>query len=465
MPGNSTFRTKLIGLTLVPTVALAGVTALAVRPRLADATNASKDLLTIDAVQRTTNYLVELGEERQITVRYLLAKKLNPEIGKELSAQRKRTDIATAAFKEAVNLLPEERRTSTVPDAYKTIESLETIRRSVDSLNQAPAYTLSSFNSEADTLLDFYHDATDASSQSQQIRDGASLANLTVTRELWARGRDLLTISLETKTFDAKALSQFVALNDQADRARRTFNATASPRLVEKVGAELKVPAVSATQDLVIAAINAGQRGAVPNVNADTWFKGSSGRVKVLTDTVGPLFANLRERAAALESDARSAALLFVILGLVAIGLALGFSIILGRSLVRRLASVSAQAKEIAEQRLPEVLHILRTPSAEALATAMPEVTAGVNDEVGQIATSFNTVLRTAVRTSLEHANKRAKTMNDMLVNLVRSAGRREVDALVPLCKQHREFVNLVRDLQCHTWNDKARHEDASIIN
>jgi anti-sigma regulatory factor (Ser/Thr protein kinase) len=70
--------------------------------------------------------------------------------------------------------------------------------------------------------------------------------------------------------------------------------------------------------------------------------------------------------------------------------------------------------------RLPEVLESLRHPTPEALAGALPQVAADKNDEIGQLANDFNVILRTSIETSLEHSQRQANTMTNLLVNLGR---------------------------------------------
>ena len=91
-----TFRHRLLGLVAVPTVALMGLTVVAVRPRLDDARSAKHDATVIDVVVATTRYLIQLGEERSATVRSAGANGADD----ELSKQRELTESARGSLQD-----------------------------------------------------------------------------------------------------------------------------------------------------------------------------------------------------------------------------------------------------------------------------------------------------------------------------------------------------------------------------
>ena len=124
--------------------------------------------------------------------------------------------------------------------------------------------------------------------------------------------------------------------------------------------------------------------------------------------------------AEGIRSDARTATIAYAGVTIGAVIAAAAIALLLARSISRRLSTISSEAHSIASDRLPEVLDALRNPSAEALLGALPTVTADASDEIGLMAESFNTVLRTSVETSIAHSQRRAKTLTNILVNLGR---------------------------------------------
>jgi signal transduction histidine kinase len=97
------------------------------------------------------------------------------------------------------------------------------------------------------------------------------------------------------------------------------------------------------------------------------------------------------------------------------------------RSITEPLRSLTAQAKDMAERRLPEAVHdILETPLGEDVRPpAVDPVTVAARDEVGDVVEALNTVQETALDLAVEQAVLR-RNIADSFVNL----GRRNQNLL-----------------------------------
>ncbi len=415
MLSKTTFRQRLLGLVAVPTVALVAITALAVRPKLSDARGAGEDSTVIDAMVATTQLLVTFGEERDEAVR------IDTTAGDTaaLAAVRERTDAAAALFLSRVARLPERGNGPVRSNAVYLTKGIAAMRSRVDAASSTPEDGWRTYNSVSDSVLSFYREITVASHNATQVRTGSTLANLVETKERWARSRGVMMLAFADKQFGPSRFSEFVALERQGEQSLASFSAAADADTARNVQVGLLNKAREA-DGMVRTTIDAGNKSQLPALDPALWFTATSRRITALTDQASPLFDRLRLTAANQKTAADKSALLFGLAGLGAILAALGLSLLIGRKLAERLKRMSSEAESIASDRLPEVLAMLRSPSAEALAASLPRVDPGNLDEIGVIAESFNTVLRTAVATSIQHSHQRSKTLTDMLVNLGR---------------------------------------------
>ena len=135
----------------------------------------------------------------------------------------------------------------------------------------------------------------------------------------------------------------------------------------------------------------------------------------------------LTTTAADLEQEAANRQRLFAVLALVAVVTAAVVTWLVSRSITKPLRSLTNQAKEMAEHRLPDaVLDILETPLGDdvAMPTIAP-VRVNTRDEVADVADALNTVQDTALDLAVEQAVLR-RNIADSFVNL----GRRNQNLL-----------------------------------
>jgi anti-sigma regulatory factor (Ser/Thr protein kinase) len=166
--------------------------------------------------------------------------------------------------------------------------------------------------------------------------------------------------------------------------------------------------------------VNASRSQASPFFTAADWLKRGDASFKQLDDLEDSLFNDFAAEAARDEASARNSATFFIVLTALGTLLVAFGAFLIGRNLSRRLRNVTEAAHAIAVDRLPEVLESLRNPTAETIAKAIPQIESTGSDEVGQLANDFNKVLRTAIETSVEHSQRRAATLTNLLVNLGR---------------------------------------------
>jgi signal transduction histidine kinase len=153
-------------------------------------------------------------------------------------------------------------------------------------------------------------------------------------------------------------------------------------------------------------------------VNSGTW-QALAGTVATASYKAGVTAA-----AASVADDSKIAASTKERVGLAAgvgvIGLILTLivTILLGRSINRRLSFLRRSALTLAEEQLPAVVARLRRGEDVDVAAEAPPLRVGT-DEIGQVGQAFDTVRQTAIRAAVEEARLR-QGVNDVFRNLAR---------------------------------------------
>jgi signal transduction histidine kinase len=104
--------------------------------------------------------------------------------------------------------------------------------------------------------------------------------------------------------------------------------------------------------------------------------------------------------------------------GAVGLILTLIVSLLLSRSINRRLATLRRSALALAQEQLPSVVARLRRGESVDVAAEAPPLRVG-GDEIGQVGQAIDTVRQTAIRSAIDEARVR-QGVNDMFRNLAR---------------------------------------------
>jgi signal transduction histidine kinase len=142
-----------------------------------------------------------------------------------------------------------------------------------------------------------------------------------------------------------------------------------------------------------------------------TWASASS---TAGTDTASAVLAANQQPAI----DAKRRVWVTAALGATGLILTLIVTILLGRSINRRLTTLRRAALTLAEEQLPAVVARLRRGDSVDVAAEAPPLRAG-SDEIGQVGQAIDTVRQTAIRSAVEEAKLR-QGLNDVFRNLAR---------------------------------------------
>jgi hypothetical protein len=144
---------------------------------------------------------------------------------------------------------------------------------------------------------------------------------------------------------------------------------------------------------------------------SSTWLKAAS---KAGTTTATTVLAANAQPAI----DAKRRVIVLAAVGAVGLILTLLVTILLGRSINRRLSTLRRSALTLAEEQLPSVVARLRRGESVDVAAEAPPIRVG-SDEIGQVGQAIDLVRQTAIRSAVEEARVR-QGVNDMFRNLAR---------------------------------------------
>ena len=142
-----------------------------------------------------------------------------------------------------------------------------------------------------------------------------------------------------------------------------------------------------------------------------TWLKAAS--KAGTTSAVTVLEANAQPAI-----DAKKRVIVLAAVGAAGLILTLLVTILLGRSINKRLTTLRRSALTLAEEQLPSVVARLRRGESVDVAAEAPPIRVG-SDEIGQVGQAIDAVRQTAIRSAVEEARVR-QGVNDMFRNLAR---------------------------------------------
>ncbi|MGH3269513.1 MAG: nitrate- and nitrite sensing domain-containing protein, partial [Trebonia sp.] len=154
------------------------------------------------------------------------------------------------------------------------------------------------------------------------------------------------------------------------------------------------------------------------------------------------------------------------VFGLAGLILTLLVSILLGRSINRRLTVLRRSALTLAEEQLPAVVSRLRRGESVDVAAEAPPLRVG-SDEIGQVGQAIDTVRQTAIRSAVDEARLR-QGVNDMFRNLARRSQSLLQRQLTVLDSMERKATDpdVLEDLfkMDHLTTRMRRHAEGLII-
>ena len=153
-------------------------------------------------------------------------------------------------------------------------------------------------------------------------------------------------------------------------------------------------------------------------LTADTWRAATSTWMKGASEAGNATAVDVLAANSAPAIDAKRRLWAVSLVGAAGFLLTLLVTILLGRSINRRLTVLRTSALTLAREQLPAVVARLRRGESVDVAAEAPPVHEG-NDEIGQVGQAIDLVRQTAIRSAIDEARVR-QGVNDMFRNLAR---------------------------------------------
>jgi HAMP domain-containing protein/two-component sensor histidine kinase len=415
------FRARLFLVVLPSLLVVAALAYAAVAPRLAQANLAKRASVDGKQAEASMLFFDELQVESTFTGRYLRTKGATAKA--DLILQRVKTDTARQNFVTLV-LPRSQQRDDGVNGltgvAISATFDLDQHRSQIDGFTISADESFATFNR--------FERATVVLSGALTSGDGdeglAKFGNLISTFLEFKEAKGELYSYPASRVDGAKwsdaELTTFLGLEDNAQRAVRLFSATADVASRRTLNTLTNGADYRANDALATTLLDAANKKAATSVTSDDWVISANKALASINSIDDENFRLFSIQADNLAITGRNSAIVYGTIGLLGFLAAAISALLVGRNLTRRLKRVTSDAHTIAVDRLPEVLETLRHPTPEALAGALPQIASDKNDEIGQLANDFNQILRTSIETSLEHSQRQAATMTNLLVNLGR---------------------------------------------
>jgi Nitrate and nitrite sensing/HAMP domain len=426
---NLPIRSKLIGILITPLLALTLLTSLGIGANLATKVQA-EHLRQQAAFAITLSRLVhELQDERDLTAGWVSGGRA-ADGRRDLDDQQARVNRALEAVrKEAQGL--EDDGSSFYGKAQTALAGLgrlaEVRGRAEDSAAATTAQqVLDSYSELISKLLAVdFEIARDADNHTMTGNVAAFVA-MARLGEVASQERGFLHAVTAAGKFAPGEFQHLSELVGAQRSWRSQFNAAATPEQHQALDQNLqRADSEQATQlrdDLVGTAPS--QPATAPSQPATVppadWYRASTARIELFRGVEENLASDVDAAAAAVQAGGSRRALIYTIILTALLWLTVGLVLLMARSMVQPLRTLTDTANDVADHRLPGVVDQLQHAKDPRDLDVVPEpVPITSTDEIGQVSAAFNSVHSTAIQVATEQAALR-RSVGDMFLNLAR---------------------------------------------
>ncbi|RRO17380.1 sensor histidine kinase [Saccharopolyspora rhizosphaerae] len=418
---NWRLRYKMAAVLLVPTLAALGVGGV----RIYEGLNTQSQMQTIveqvELAQQASNLTHELQRERDFAI--VLTTANGGSAGSDYEAQAKRVDTAAQqvrAFESQLDGFNPEVRFA-YQSAEHRLSSLPALRGTVGSGFTSPQ-TMIAYNSVIDTLLSINNQVANSAANTATAQTARAADSLGQAKEQLARQRSILLSASLRNQFLTGQSEQMRTADARYEAAYGEFESAATQEQRSLFAERVAGAAIDRTEQMEQSALIAyenDQQDQNLGVSPADWGQQSGQRTDLVREVESDVLDDLHSDATALSDSAtwtliRDSALVALLL-IVAFGVAT----FIARSMLRPLRTLRYSALEIAQQSLPDAINrVTESPSASQQ-TTVPTVPVYTDEEIGQVARTFDAVHQQALRLAVEQAMLR-NNVNDLFVNLAR---------------------------------------------
>ena len=423
---NWRVRSRLLLLIAIPTLAAVALGGLRVSSSIQSASTYQRVQQLADLNSDITTLVQRLQDERDQTA-YFIAQG-NTGAGSRaaglqvLYTQRHDTERAAAVVTQRLEQIggsfsPQARQEAV--EALADLENLPDVRLAADQSEQIPPI-----------MQKYSRIITDLLVLEQNTGQGVGDGTLTQTvgvlglvsrmKEDASQQRAILTAALIQHVLNPGARTALLTAqsDEAANGASFGLSATNAQReLFQNSVARSFVPLANSEEDQ---ALSMGTSLKNDPTTPDDFYGAMTNEIDSQLGSVQRNLVNsIIARTVKLHNAALVSALFVAIAVLLLLGLALLFTVVVARSLVRPLRRLRAGALEVAGVRLPETVRRMSESEGAAAPVEVEPIDVDSSDEIGEVARAFDQVHREALRLASNEAALRGN-VNAMFVNLSR---------------------------------------------
>ncbi|MGQ0840054.1 nitrate- and nitrite sensing domain-containing protein [Actinokineospora sp.] len=422
-PSNWRLRTKMTVVLLVPAIAAVVFGGLRVKSEIDNADNFRRIVDQVDVALQITEVVHQLQSERALVVARVAAGDGALDTRPQVTAQYRETDDAIFTLRNSLSGLD-------IPDAegrdrydlsFNQLKQLTALRNLAQGAIYPDLAVLTNYNSVIDPLVQLGREVATVGDSSPS-RVSSAVQTLGQAKERGAQLDALLLIAAVRNNFGADSVQNRARSIDAGfDAAIADFASVATPDERQSYSDGYSGPEVDRRRGIVQTALISPDPLAALDIDVAVLNDTSVAANDKLRAVERKLIAGLRAQASASADAATAAALRDAAIVVAMLVIALGMMLVVAWSLLAPLRRLRQEALEVAKTRLPETLkRILADPNpVEAAKKAVAPVPVFSNEEIGQVARSFDAVHEQAVRMATEQAVLR-DNVNTMFVNLSR---------------------------------------------
>ncbi|WP_433871140.1 nitrate- and nitrite sensing domain-containing protein [Saccharopolyspora sp. CA-218241] len=416
---NWRLRYKMAAVLLVPTLAALGVGGVRVYDGLATTARMNTIVEQVELAQRTANLTHELQRERDFAVVYTTSNGAD-DLG-DYNAQIQRVDQAVQqleAFEGRVeDFVPE------VAEAYDSatnrLDSLSALRGTINDRFTSPQ-ALVAYGSVIDSVLQVSRSVATSSADTGVTGTARATEAIARAKEQLAQQRSILLGAALRNEFLTGQTDAIRAADAQFEAAYAEFVNAASPAQQALYSARVAGAEVDGSEQLLQTALIAAEEDRDGlGVSPQEWGAQSGVRTDLVRSVETDLLSQYHDESSELAGSAQWTMIRDAGLVILLLVLAFGVALFIARSIVRPLRTLRYGALEIAQQSLPDSITKINDNPGSAGHVSVPPVPVHSQEEIGQVARSFDAVHQQALRLASEQALLRAN-VNDLFVNLAR---------------------------------------------
>ena len=421
-------RTKLGAVLTIPAVAFLAVAGVQTDTAVREAGQLQQFSRQVQLSRQVSGLVHELQRERdhtagvlaEVSVKPTLADNESVQIANALTADQASVNAAAEALRDAVRpMIADDAARRTYERANANVESLRSVRAGVANgwLRQQAAFDAYT-HSIGDLLALLPTDARSGSGNEQLNRTVRSFGELARAKELNDQIRGRLYALCTTGALGDDESDALADIRAQRQSSLAQFRAGATAAQVTRFDEVVKGQAVRNAERLEQRAVDES-RGARLTVDAQQWWQASTTQLELMRKVEQRLLdeavSTAEERTVDQWRNTLSATAIIVLILVIALFTSWG----IGRSMARSLRVLREEALDVAQRRLPESIEQLRASPDNDPVIDVGRASVTTSDEIGEVASAFTAVHRSAVRLAVEQAMMR-RAVNAMFVNLAR---------------------------------------------